>query len=178
MTIETDAAAGRGIQQITYRKRGKTGHVTVIVADDTAYLRGDAFTLANYLGFAVGPAANYAGKWVRFPHSDTGYDLVAAGVTMSLTIDELDLSGTLSRVRDTTIDGQRVFGVRGTTAAVVDTVYARATGSHLPVREVVTKGAASVTWDYSKWNEHVDVTVPKTSTPISVVRKSRAGPGA
>src|SRR5438128_5395747 len=40
-----DAGLDRGIQRITYRKGGKTGHLTVLVVADTAYVRGDAFTL-------------------------------------------------------------------------------------------------------------------------------------
>ena len=169
-----DATITEGIQRITYSKAKQTGHVTVIVSGNTAYVRGDAFTLENYIGFAKVAASKYAGRWVRFPHTDKGYATVAAGVTLSDAVDELKLQGRLSKVPVTTIDGRRVLGVRGTLSAaghnsIVDTVYAQASGL-LPVREVVTQGTSKLTVDYSKWNTPFGLDAPKRSTPISVVR--------
>jgi hypothetical protein len=176
-----DARAGEGIQQITYSKAKKSGHVTVIVSANTAYVRGDAFTLANYIGFEKAAASKYAGEWVRFPNTDTGYATVAAGVTLSAAVDELKLEGRLSRVPATTIDGRRVLGVRGTQSAagkksIVDTIYAQASGSPLPVKEVVTQGASSLIVNFSAWNQHFDLAAPKTSVPISEVRKASSPP--
>jgi broad specificity phosphatase PhoE len=62
-----DAAITRGIQRIAYRQGAKTGHVTVIVAAHTAYVRGDAFTLVNYMGFKAAPAAKYANRVGQHP---------------------------------------------------------------------------------------------------------------
>lgn len=38
------------LQHVTYRKAGRSGHVTVRVVANTAYVRGDAFALENYMG--------------------------------------------------------------------------------------------------------------------------------
>lgn len=170
--IVGDAGIARGIQRITYRKAGKTGHVTVIVSSNTVYIRGDAFTLINYMGFKAIPAAKYAGVWVLIPRTDTDYSTVAAGVTLLSTIDQLKLSKPLSSVPDTTINGQRVLGVRGklptaTGLNATATLYARATRPPLPVQEVVRQPNAQLTVTLGKWNEPIHVATPKTAVPIS-----------
>jgi hypothetical protein len=167
-----DAARAQGIQRITYRKTGTTGHVTVIVSADSAYVRGDAFTLINYMGFKAVPAATYANRWILVPRGDRDYATVALGVRLASTIDELKLPAPISRVPDTTVAGQHVVGVRakvtpspGVTATV--TLYGRATGSPLPVQEVTTQPGTRFTVTLGKWNEPVRITAPAGAVPIS-----------
>jgi hypothetical protein len=180
VSFVADAGVDSGVQQITYRKGGTTGHVTVIVTGDTAYIRGDAFTLLNYIGFKSSAALDYADRWVRFPHTDENYEVVAAGVTLSSAIDEIKLGGQLSNVPKTNVEGQQVLGVKATFASssgtTVDILYARAAGSPLPVQEVASRGSMRLNTTYSQWNESVVVVAPKSSTPIAVVRKIPSGP--
>jgi hypothetical protein len=170
-----DAGATEGIQRFTYRNAGKTGHLTVIFVADTAYLRGDAFTLVDYMGFKAGAAAAYAGRWILVPHADIAYSAIAAGVTFSSAISELKLSAPLTRAPDTTIGGRRVIGVRGKSStspgSIVATLYARAAGPPLPVREVATAGKTRAVVTFSRWNEPVHVAVPASAVPISKVRQ-------
>ena len=168
----SDAGVAEGIQRITFRSGAKTGHVTVIVSADTAYIRGDTFTLINYMGFKAIPAAKYAGMWVLIPRTDHDFSTVAAGVRLSSTIDQLKLSGPLAKVPDTKINGQRVIGVRGKEPStpgqtVVATLYARAAGSPLPVKEVVGQGNMRSTVTFSNWNEPIHLPTPTTAVPIS-----------
>jgi hypothetical protein len=169
-----DAGATQGIQRITFRNAGKTGHLTVIFVANSAYLRGDAFTLIDYLGFKAGAAAAYADRWILVPHSDGAYSTIAAGVTFSAAIGELELSAPLTRVPDTTIGGRRVVGVRGksstTPGSIAATLYARAAGQPLPVREVATAGKTRAVVTFSRWNEPVHVAVPASAVSISKVR--------
>jgi hypothetical protein len=171
-SIVGDAGIARGIQQITFRKGGKTGHVTVIVSSHTVYIRGDPFVLVNYMGFKAVAAAKYDGAWVLIPHTDRDYATVASGVTLSSAIDLLKLSKPLSSVPGTTIGGQRVVGVRGklppsTGLSAVATLYARATGPPLPVRETVSQPNLRLTVTLGKWNEPIHVATPKAAVPIS-----------
>ena len=170
-----DAGATKGIQRITFRTAGKTGHVTVIFVANSAYLRGDAFTLVDYLGFKAGAAAAYAGRWILVPHSDSAYSTIAAGVTFTSAIGELKLSPPLTSAPDTTIDGRRVIGVRGKSStapgSVAATLYARASGPPLPVREVATAGKTRAVVTFSRWNEPVSLAVPASAVPISKVRQ-------
>ena len=173
-----DAGLQDGSQFITFHKSGKTGHVTVIVSGNTAYIRGDAFTLVNYLGFKAAPAADYAGRWVRFPHTDKGYPTLAAGVTLPSVVAELTVGGQLSSVPTTQIAAQQVFGVRGTDSpssggTTVNTVYARAAGPPLPVQETATHDKINLSVIFSKWNETIAITAPRASVAIAVVRKDK-----
>ncbi len=172
VTQVCDVGLTRGLQRIIYRKGGSIGRVTVLVAAQTAYIRGDAFTLVNYMGFKAAPSAKYAGVWVRIPHTDRDYSTVAAGVTLSSTMAELKPTGPLSRVPDTRIGGQRVVGVRATAStargAVVVTLYARAAGSPLPVKEVVRRADnARFTVTLSNWSEPIRLVIPSKAVPIS-----------
>jgi hypothetical protein len=175
-----DAGLQSGSQTITYTKAGKTGHVTVIVSDNTAYIRGDAFALENYVGFKATPAKDYAGRWVQFPHTDKGYATLAAGVTLPSVVGELAVAGQLSSVPTTQMNAQQVFGVRGTSSptsggTTVNTVYARSAGSSLPVEEVATHDKISLTMIFSNWNETIAVAAPNASVPIASVRKDKGG---
>jgi len=170
-----DAGANQGIQRITFRAAGKTGRVTVMFVDGSAYLRGDAFTLVDYLGFKAGTAAAYAGRWILVPHSDGSYSTIAAGVTFASAIGELRLSAPLTRLPNTTIAGTRVIALRGKSStapgSVAATLYARAAGPPLPVREVAKAGTTRAVVTFSRWNEPVRLSVPAAAVPISTVRQ-------
>jgi hypothetical protein len=167
-----DAALSEGIQRITYSRGGKTGHVTVIVSSNTAYIRGDAFVLVNYMGFKAVAATKYAGVWVLIPHTDSDYLTVAAGVRLASTIDALELPRPSSILPASTIGGQRVIGVTGKLRAssgltAVASLYARSSGLPLPVREQATGNGARFAQTLSHWNESVRVAVPSSAVPIS-----------
>jgi hypothetical protein len=166
-----DAAPDRGVEHVTFRKNGRTGHLTVIVSKDTAYIRGDAFALVNYEAFKPAPAAKYAGHWVRIPHSDRDYSTVSAGLRLSSVIDELTLVP-VSKAADAMVSGERVVGLTGARKSAVAkdatvTLYARAAGAPLPVQEVTTQGNARATVTFGKWNETVNVTAPANAVPIA-----------
>lgn len=168
--FDGDAGVDRGIQRITFTKNGTTGHVTVILLARRAYVRGDAFTLMNFMGMSKSTAKSDAGKWLLLTPADSGYATVAAGITISDNMDELRPGGKLALVAPRTISGQRVTGVSGTMTVggkkVVDTVYARSTGKALPVAEVATRGGQRVTATFSRWNERLSLSAPKHFVPI------------
>lgn len=166
-----DAGTTKGIQRITFRKGAQTGHVTVIVSASTAYVRGDAFTLVNFMGFKAGAAVKYENVWVLIPRTATHYASVAAGVTLSSAIDELELVPN-ARVAATRIGGQQVVGVTGTTMAptgqtATGTLYARVVGSPLPVEDVVSQGSARATATFSNWNDPIHVATPTGAVAIA-----------
>ncbi|MGH3050810.1 MAG: hypothetical protein ACRDLK_11695, partial [Gaiellaceae bacterium] len=177
-----DVGKSAGTQRISYREGKKTGHVTVVVAHRMAYLRGDAFTLQNYMGFTAAQTSSYANRWIAIPSSDQAYGPVAAAVTLGSALDDLTPKGTLARVAPTTIGGRKVVGVRGTSVqsgkTVANTLYGRATGAALPVREVATSAGVRVVSVLSRWNERVSVSVPHGAVGIAKVRKAGSGPTA
>jgi hypothetical protein len=169
VTMVGDAAIDRGVQRITYRKAGKTGHVTVLVVANTAYIRGDAFTLRSYLGFAPGDATEFAGKWIKIPHDAGSYATIAAGVRLASTIDEIRVPGHLHALRARTVGGTRVVGVAGTShgsgGTTTETLYVRSSGSPLPVEETARQGSNSFTVTFANWDEPVHVSAPGHVAP-------------
>jgi hypothetical protein len=169
--IVGDAALDRGIQRITYRQAGKSGHVTVLVVANTAYIRGDAFTLENYMGFSTASAESLANRWLKVPHTAPRFAPTAEAVRLRSTIKDVTVPRPRVALSQSVFNGQRVIGIRNTSMVsgqrVTRTLYVRASGLKLPVAEVERgHGSASVpggrvTVTFSKWREPVSVSAPK-----------------
>jgi hypothetical protein len=171
----TDAGRTQGVQQITYTNSGQTGHVTVLVTGGNAYVVGDAFTLANYMGFNADAAAAYAGQWIEIPSTDPDFKAVASDVTLSSAIGDLSVPQPVEQSPSTVIAGRIVTGVTGTqpaaagSTAMMVSFFARETGTPLPVEEIILKGSYQATVTFSNWNERVRLTIPTHATLISTV---------
>lgn len=169
VTIAGDAATDRGIQHITYRKGGRVGHVTVLVVATTAYLRGDEFTLANYMRIPASAATAWAGKWLSLAQSAPDYTAVAAAVRLGSTLDELKMPQPFRNVGTSTQQGRRVVGIeshfRRAGHAVSETLYIDVARS-LPVEQVGSSGAITMRATFSRWNEPVSVSPPASTIPI------------
>ena len=169
-TTVGDAATDRGVQSVTYRASGHTGHVTVRVVANTAYVKGDAFALGSYVGFSAAQAAKYAGKWILIPHTSSMFKSVAEAVRLGSTIDELVLMPPLATVGTSTRNGGRVIGIHGREtqggATGTATLYVDATGAHLPVAETGSEGPVHVSVVFGKWNERVTVTAPSGAVTL------------
>ena len=178
LTEVDDAGVTTGIQRLTLAESGHTGQVTVIATASAAYVRGDAFTLANYIGATPAAAKKYAGDWIKFTPKDKGYKNTVAGVTLASEIGQLTPAAPLRTVRHVTIGGVAAFGVRGVTPSsqpppAEDTIYARAVGAPLPVRQVVKLGKQRLTVTLSRWNEPIRLQIPRKTVRASV---ALAGP--
>ncbi|MFL5954025.1 MAG: hypothetical protein ACJ76I_07940 [Gaiellaceae bacterium] len=171
VTIAGDAAGDRGIQRVTYRDNGKAGHVTVIVVANTAYVRGDAFTLEHYMGLPAATAAADAGKWLRLAHTSAGFATVAASVRLASTVSELAMPKPLTAVAATTVAGQQVVGVRARFTVsgqkITETLFVRSSGTPLPVEQLSVTGSIAVRVLFSSWNEPVRLAAPAHSVPLS-----------
>jgi hypothetical protein len=166
-----DAALDRGIQRITYRRAGKTGQVTVLVVANTAYVRGDAFALASYMGFSGAAATRFAGRWIKIPHTAPSYPTVSEAVRLRSTIKEITLPRPRVALPESVLNGRRVIGIRNTSMAsghrVTRTLYVRAAGLRLPVAEVTRDGGNRISVTFSNWNQPVNVSAPTGATLIS-----------
>ena len=173
-----DVGTTVGIQRLTLIETGHTGHVTVIATPKAAYVRGDAFTLVNYIGAKASAAVKYDGVWIKFTPKDAGYKNTIAGVTLASAISQLEPAAPLRTIRHVTIGGVKVFGVRGVTPTgqpppAADTIYARAVGDPLPVKQVVKLGKQRLSVTLSRWNEPIQLHIPKKTVRASV---ALAGP--
>ena len=165
-----DAARDRGIQRITFHKAGKTGHATVLVVANKAYLRADQFALINYLGFSASAAKRDAAHWLKIPSSTPSYAIVSAAVRLNSMLGELALPKPLLRLPQSTVEGQRVIGLRNSSVSsghrVMRTLYVRAAGLRLPVAESTQSGGSQSRVVLSRWNEPVRVSAPRGATPL------------
>lgn len=187
-TVSIDGHVGlsEGVQRITFREAGKVGHVTVVVAAQAAYIRGDAFTLHKYLGFKAAASTRYGNHWIVVAKTHKLYAPVSAAVTLASAIDQLlPTAGgkKLTSVGVKTVSGTRVIGVRAASflqsgVTQLDTLYARASGTPLPVEEIATQGTSfRFTLTFDRWNEKVHVAVPTNPVPIAKVLAA-GGPAA
>jgi hypothetical protein len=171
VTIVADAGRTRGIQQIRYANAGKSGHVTVIVANGTAYLHGDEFTLHGFLGFSEAQAARYANVWIRVPHQSHLYAAVADAVTLPSFLAEVYPKTNLALLTRR-VNGVKLVGVRGSTThqgiPFVEAVYTRPGGKPLPVVEVEATPGASFRSNTAigRWNEKLHIAIPQHAVPI------------
>ena len=176
LRIDGDVAGDRGVQRIAFTKAGRTGHVTVRVVKRIAYVRGDAFSMRNYMLFSASQSSRYAGRWISVPQSWSSYSTLAAAVTLRSFLSELNLKGTSARISGT-VGGRRVVGVRTTGKEhglrAIDTLWARAGAKPLPVQDKLvapSKGyLARATM--TRWNERVAVRAPAHAVPISIVAR-------
>jgi hypothetical protein len=176
LRMVADVARDHGIQRIAFTKGVRTGHVTVIVAHRTVYLRGDAFTMKNYMGFSSSQASRYQGRWISMAHTWSGYKTVSAAVTLGSFLHELGPKGPLVRISGH-VDGRAVTGVRGGEVIqgvhVSEILYA-ARGTLLPVlvNDVAKSRGYSSRTVMTSWGEPVRVQIPAKSVPVSVVVRS------
>jgi hypothetical protein len=176
LTIVADVGPTAGIQRITYRRGGKSGHLTVIVARRTAYMRGDPFVLRQFLGFPAAAATKFAGTWLRARHTSQAYGPIAEDATFASALDDHDPAGTLSNVKRTKIEGQAAVGVRATTRVqgqkVVRTIWVAATGKPLLVGQFTTAPGVAVSITYSDWNKPVHVSAPRDYIDVDTGKSS------
>jgi len=169
--MDADVGADRGIQRITFTKSGRTGHVTVIVVGKTAYVRGDAFTLHNYMEFTKAQSARYAKHWVSIPSPQNA--AVVQAVTFPSFLKQLRTPKLRAvRVLRGKIAGEKVVGVRSTGKVhgvrFVSTLLAQQGPLRLPVQEedaAAAKAFRSFVM-MTRWNEHVAVHAPAHAVPV------------
>jgi len=171
-TTVGDAATDRGSQDITVHLGGKTGHFTVIVIVNTAYLRADATALNAYLGFPSTAARKYAGRWISIPRTSAAFGTLAADVTVSSLVADHVATRKTSIVGGT-LGGRSVIGLRGVTTvggvSNTSTVYVRSAKQALPIEatDFSSKHGFRDTIEFSRWNETVSVKAPRHAVSIS-----------
>ena len=141
----------------------------VVVVANTAYVRGDAFTLENYMRIPASAATAWSGKWLSLAHSAPDFAPVAAAVRLVSTLAELTMPPPLRSVGTSTRQSHRVIGITShyqhAGQAVTETLYVDLATS-LPYQQVGRSRTTTVTGTFSRWNEPVPVSVPTSAIPI------------
>jgi len=161
-----DVGRTRGIQHITYATGGKTGHATIVVANKTAYVHGDAFTLHGFIGFPRKQASRYANVWVKVPQQSHLYASVADAVTLPSFLAEIYPKTNLKR-QTRSVHGIPLVGVQGSTRhhgiPFLEAVFVRTGGKPLPVVEIEVAPSADfkAVTAMGRWNEPLHIGIPR-----------------
>lgn len=114
----------------------------VITVGQDVYIQGTPAFWSHFAGRAV--ARKLEGQWLRAPASGQ-FAPIAALTNQQLLFGKVLLShGRLQKVGTTTVNGQKVVGVKDSTAGGI--LYVAATGKPYPV-EVVKRGSGRITFD-------------------------------
>jgi hypothetical protein len=193
--VSTDTGAG-GPGESTYdigRNEGKqtvsgaaTGTSSLVLVSGVAYVQGDATFLENAFGFPASAAATYAGTWISFQSTDTGYEQIVDGDTLVSALADSTPNGALALKGTSVIDHKTVLAVSGglppdvsgtgVTGSVV--LYVSTTAPFLPVELVeqatLSGKSGTTTVLFSNWGEDVLALAPTNATPISALTASPA----
>lgn len=165
----SDVAANRGIQRVTFTRKGRTGHATTVVVKSTAYIRGDAFALHAYMRLPKSFASHHAGRWIAIPHTSPIYRLATSDVTFKSFISDSVPLHHLSVVRGKGAN-RKLRGLRGREReGGTLTIYVPKRGPRLLVKgRDVVRGAYRATSRVrmSHWNEPVRVRAPAHAIPL------------
>ena len=179
VTITGDVAQAYGWQTIEGSGSGHTFKADVEFVQRKAYMTGDALALREFFGFPSAAASTYAGKWISVVPSDSYYAQVSAWLTVRSVVDSMGLHKPVA-VGATVGDGSAaVTTLRGTLSGKVpsgvvgsETLSVARLADPLPI-EWATKlrGTKSSTDSIavSRWGEHVTVTAPPSSIPLSSI---------
>ncbi|MGA3352055.1 MAG: hypothetical protein ABSD85_02575 [Acidimicrobiales bacterium] len=180
VSIVGDVGTSSGEQHITVSESGQSGHVTLLLADKTAYFTGDLFGLEGFTGMSKADASPLAGKWIAVPSTNTNFAALSASLAVKTAAAQLvRLTGTLTRGDVSTELGHKAVSVRAaqTTKAgsLALTMYVATTGAALPIRVEGTTQATggtgrTITATFSEWGEAVNLRAPAISEPIADVK--------
>jgi hypothetical protein len=177
LTLTGDVEATDGNQHVSIQLGKHTGHLAIVVSNQTAYVQGDDLGLQALQGLTKTQASTYAGQWIAIPKGDKDYAQTAADVTLGSVIQLATPRGRLAAVTRK-LHGKRVVAVIGITGKgkkrELRILAARPRGSRLPVEEdEVAPGRNYLAHTvFGHWNESVQVQVPASSVPIATVRGS------
>lgn len=176
VTITGDVTKTSGWQTIDFAT-GKSTYVSEVrLLDKECYIRGDAGSLRDFFGLTDADATRYAGAWISVVPSDSYYSSAAAALTVASVIEEMELGEPVTTGAAIVVGGHAYASLHGALAGpdYVGTkgraVLAVTAGtSSLPVTWASTVNGSTDTMALSRWGEHVSVSAPAASIPLSVI---------
>ncbi|MGA2529267.1 MAG: hypothetical protein ABSG36_08925 [Acidimicrobiales bacterium] len=180
VSIVGDVGSSSGEQRITVSESGESGHITLLLADKTAYFSGDTFGLEGFTGMSKADATPLAGKWIAVPSSNSTFSALSASLAVKTAAAQLvSLTGTLTRGKASTELGHKAIAVKAAeknkSGSLALTMYVATTGAALPIRvegttQATGSAARSITATFSNWGEKLNLSAPASSEPIADVK--------
>jgi len=180
VSIVADVGSAVGEQHITIHQGTKDGHLTVLLAGGTAYFQGDSLGLQGLTGFSAKVSAEYAGKWISVPSTNSNFPALAGSLEVKTAATQLvRLTGTLTRGETSTELGHPAVAVKALqsskTANLKLTMYVRTTGAALPITVTGTSQESgnathSISAKFSDWGEVLHLNAPSGAVPVASVQ--------
>lgn len=150
--------------------KGGTGSLTIqgakveiVRVGNEAYLKGSTAFYTQIAGAAA--AKLLKGKWLK--GSATSGDLAAlAALTDIDKLFEAALkpTGTITKGKEATVDGQKVIGIDSSDGG---TLYVATTGEPYPLEITQASGNSTGTVHFDEWNEKVEIKAPANAVDVS-----------
>ncbi len=160
----TNAGVSRGTQTVTVKVGARNaGSIAIKLFGNTVYMRGTTAASLLFQGFTPAAASAEVNRWIAIPSSQSFFQVIAAGLTVKSTVEELNLTGRLHRARRTRVLGHRVLGIVGTLSlggvSGPATLYVPRSGRPLPLEETTSGGGPGV-MTLGRWGERIHVGSP------------------
>jgi hypothetical protein len=114
-----------------------------------------------------------AGKWFRTPDKGSWAGITRIAVLSQFFHQLLDHHGPLVKTAPTTVQGQRVIGLRDTRKGGI--LYVRASGSPYPVELDGNTGSTTGKLLFTGFNQPIKITPPAHSVTLSQLQKQAGG---
>ena len=135
----------------------------VIRIHGTAYIKGSPAFYRHLAGAAA--AQLLQGRWLKAPASSGSLASLASLTDLRALLDTtLTGHGTLVKGTTTTLNGQKVLGVRDTSEG--GTLYVATTGPPYPV-DVTKGGTGGGRIVFDRWNQPVSITAPASAIDVA-----------
>ena len=165
--LVADIGATSGVETIT---KG-SDRATIKVTPTYAYLSGNAAGLISLMGLSAKEQKKVGTDVISMKAGTTPYKSLKSSVTIPVLANLLPTAkGTTYSTR--AIGGTPYYELRWTTKATSSTSKSKSVltlsegTAVLPIREVSTTSSSTGTTTFSKWGEHVSVSMPPTSQII------------
>ena len=165
--LVADIGATSGVETIT---KG-SDRATIKVTPTYAYLSGNAAGLISLMGLSTKEQKKVGTDVISMKAGTTPYKSLKSSITIPVLANLLPTAkGTTYSTRD--IDGTPYYELSWTTKATSSTSKSKsvltlsAGTAVLPIRELSTSSSRTGTTTFSKWGEHISVSVPSASQII------------
>ncbi len=146
--------------------------LTLKLTPTYAYIGGNSSGLTTIFGLTAAQAKKVGKDWISVKAGSSEYAAFKSGLTISSLA--VLLPATKGTTLSTTVaDGVHLYVLKWTTAAtsstpkLSNTMTISAVGATLPIEAITTASSGSATTEFSKWGEHVAVSVPPVASTIS-----------
>jgi Cu/Ag efflux pump CusA len=166
--IVADFGTDGGVEKIS----NGNARLAIKVMPTYAFVSGNSSGLTTIVGLSSADAKRVGKHWVSWKAGTSQYSNLKSGITVS-SVTAVVPKAQGSKLSTEVVNGAKRYVLRWTTAAtssspkISSTLILSARGATLPIQETaIASGGAKESTVFSKWGEHVLVSVPSATSTI------------